>query len=370
MGKMKVIIVGAGIVGACIAERLAASGQNVTVLDGGLAAGHASGRSFGWINASFFLNEAHFHLRVQAMEAHRRLQGRHPQLQTRWPGALWWDHDEAATEAQARLLLGLGYGVERLSRDAIKRAEPLIAAPPPLALAFQDEGAVDAADLSRALLNLAAAHGSSIVLGTPVVRLLTAGGRVNGVGTANGQAFADHVVLAAGCATDQLLATVGTVLAIGASPGVLNLTAPISDKLHRIIAGPHAEIRQQDDGSLMIPSRANHQSTEDRPSIADANEVAGASMEGLAAARDLLPGVAMSVAASITGHRPVPPDGLPVVGHVPGIEGLSVAVMHSGVTLAPLVGEVVARELHGGDGRFLGTGFRPDRLVRAGALQH
>ena len=50
---MKVIVVGAGIVGASIAYHLAAAGAAVTVLDAGAVGAGASAKSFGWINASF-----------------------------------------------------------------------------------------------------------------------------------------------------------------------------------------------------------------------------------------------------------------------------------------------------------------------------
>ncbi len=47
---------------------------------------------------------------------------------------------------------------------------------------------------------------------------------------------------------------------------------------------------------------------------------------------------------AIVGWRPVPEDHLPVIG--PGaVEGTYFAVMHSGVTLAALVGERVAQNL-------------------------
>ena len=49
---MRIAIVGAGIVGACIAHRLATEGlHDVTLVEAGQRpGGGASGRSFGWIN--------------------------------------------------------------------------------------------------------------------------------------------------------------------------------------------------------------------------------------------------------------------------------------------------------------------------------
>jgi glycine/D-amino acid oxidase-like deaminating enzyme len=45
------------------------------------------------------------------------------------------------------------------------------------------------------------------------------------------------------------------------------------------------------------------------------------------------------------GFRPMPADGMPIVGFAPGRSDLYVAVMHSGVTLGPLVGRLAATEM-------------------------
>ena len=45
------------------------------------------------------------------------------------------------------------------------------------------------------------------------------------------------------------------------------------------------------------------------------------------------------------GYRPMPADGFPIIGRAEGIDGLYVAVMHSGITLAPAVGLFAAQEI-------------------------
>ncbi|MFQ5567527.1 MAG: FAD-dependent oxidoreductase, partial [Paracoccaceae bacterium] len=60
--------------------------------------------------------------------------------------------------------------------------------------------------------------------------------------------------------------------------------------------------------------------------------------------------------------RPTPADGHPIIGPVPGRDGVYVAVMHSGVTLAPGVAELVAGEVLEGAEADLLAPFRPDRF--------
>jgi glycine/D-amino acid oxidase-like deaminating enzyme len=62
------------------------------------------------------------------------------------------------------------------------------------------------------------------------------------------------------------------------------------------------------------------------------------------------------------GTRPMPTDELPIVGPVPGVGGAYVAVMHSGITLAPTVGRLVASEIVDGVEAEQLAGLRPARF--------
>ena len=69
----------------------------------------------------------------------------------------------------------------------------------------------------------------------------------------------------------------------------------------------------------------------------------------LARAAAFLPDLAQAhVETMKIGVRPMPQDERPIVGPVPGINGFYVAVTHSGVTLAPLVGQLAAQEITSG----------------------
>ena len=50
--RVEIVVVGAGIVGASVAYRLACAGAAVTVLDAGRAGGGTSAATFAWINAN------------------------------------------------------------------------------------------------------------------------------------------------------------------------------------------------------------------------------------------------------------------------------------------------------------------------------
>lgn len=62
-------------------------------------------------------------------------------------------------------------------------------------------------------------------------------------------------------------------------------------------------------------------------------------------------------------RRPIPADGFPSVGAIDGVAGYYEAVTHSGVTLGPIIGELLARDILDGavDARI--APFRPNRLA-------
>jgi glycine/D-amino acid oxidase-like deaminating enzyme len=60
--------------------------------------------------------------------------------------------------------------------------------------------------------------------------------------------------------------------------------------------------------------------------------------------RNLIPDAALEWASVSLAQRPVPQDGLPVIGAC-GPDGLFTSVMHSGITLAPLAAEILSKEV-------------------------
>ena len=160
--KKQVIVIGAGIIGASIAYQLAKAGAVVTILDAGRPAGQASGTSFGWINASFYVNPEHFALRLAGIEAHARLARTLNTAVRSKNGALCWEVKGQALDQQAAALLGLGYVVEEIDAATFATLEPNVATPPERCLSFPVERAVDPAALTAVLLRAASVLPSSV----------------------------------------------------------------------------------------------------------------------------------------------------------------------------------------------------------------
>jgi glycine/D-amino acid oxidase-like deaminating enzyme len=348
------LIIGAGITGAALAFQLSRRGEAVTIVSTHAEGGLASAASFGWLNASFFLNHPHYHLRHEGLAAHRRLTEAVPGLPTTWQGCLWYESTGAAQDETAADLAALGYQVERLTRAQVAKRLPALGPVPESALHFPEEGVADPAVLARALIQ---ASGAPVVRATVQTLTVTAG-KVTGAVTDLGPLSADRLILATGTGTPALLQPLGHALPMLKRPGLMLTTNALPPVCPVILATPDQEVRQDAKGHLHAPASAGHQA-DHAESLGSFPVVINATLQRL---RTLFPGQDIHFAHQAMAMRPVPGDGLPVVGRGP-VPGLWLAVMHSGATLAPVVAELLAGEITGGPESSLLTDFRPGRFA-------
>ena len=142
-------------------------------------------------------------------------------------------------------------------------------------------------------------------------------------------------------------------------PAVVIISAPVKPILNHILVSDIGEVRQLPCGSLVMPVAPGHQG-DDSDSVGDLEEEAQGALARLQA---LVPGVSLCLAETILAERPMPGDGLPAVGAV--AEGAYLAVMHSGITLGAVMGELIAGELLQGEtnhSRVWLSPYRPGRF--------
>jgi glycine/D-amino acid oxidase-like deaminating enzyme len=115
---------------------------------------------------------------------------------------------------------------------------------------------------------------------------------------------------------------------------------------------------QEADGRLLAPAAAFHQ-TDTGENLSDPLGQAQAAVERIGT----LLGLSVTVESVLQAERPVPGDGLPAVGRVPGVPGLWLAVLHSGVTLSAIVAATLGAEIAGQGESPLLAEFRPSRVI-------
>ncbi|HEU5470739.1 MAG TPA: FAD-binding oxidoreductase [Actinophytocola sp.] len=331
-----VVVVGAGIVGASVAYHAARAGAVVTLVDAGRPGAGVTADSFAWIGAAGVRTGPAAGLRVTATQEYRRLEAELPGLPVTWSGSLSWGAADTAPQA--------GPGQEIVDAATVASLEPTLRRPPDRAVWAPGDGAADPVGVTERLVAGARAHGAQVHPHTPITALRRdAAGRVAGVETAAGPLAGATVVLAAGAATAALAAPLRIRVPVETSPATLfRLRAP-TGLVRTVVHNRDFDLRQ------IAPDRLH--------AAADSPE------RTLAAIRSTFRGTAnIELLSTRVGLRPMPADGAPIIGPVPDVPGLYLAVTHSAVTLAPAVGHLVARELVEGTVEPTLAGCRLDRF--------
>lgn len=344
----RVVVVGAGVVGAAIAAELAANGAEITMLEAGRPARGTSGATFAWLNSNGKEPDQYHYLNVAGMEAHGRLATEHPNPSWYHTGGNveWREGVEERTRLEDRVvrLQALDYPAELVSRSDLALLEPdldLEGVPDDGIAYFPEETWVDVPLLVAALLDRARSHGARVVPNTPVTGFIMSGGSIDSVEAGSQQFDADVVVNCAGPEADQVAAMAGIRLPLRKEPGLIVTTEPAAVGIHRIIHAPGVNVRPEGGGRLMLHSAAAD------ASVTDSYAVTAGGVEALLGSVGSLFREARDLQAESVrvGVRPIPPDRLPVLGFTEGVPNLYQAVTHSGVTLSLLLGEMVTRHI-------------------------
>ncbi len=338
----RVIIVGAGIIGAAIAHYLSRGGAEVTVIEQHRPACGATGKSFGWINANFPQQADYFRLRQSSMAEYHRLAAELDKcIGLKWGGSLWWEYADHEFDRHVSRLENYGYPIEQISPHEFHQLEPQILNAPTRSARFPIEGAVDPVACTTAMIDAAKTNGATLLTGCETTGLIVHNNRCVGVKTAFGDFYTDTVVAAVGASAQTFLGNCGITLPMNNSAGLIVHTRPVDSILSHLMITPGIHFRQHLNGAIVIG--------EDFGGRTVAGGPPGFASELIKCAGEYLPNAPELEIAEITaGARPVPSDGYPVLGAPADVDGLYIAAMHSGVTLAPIIGKIAAQEILSG----------------------
>ena len=364
---MKVVVVGAGIVGASVAYRLSEGGAEVVLTDGAEPGSGTTSTSFAWVNANNKLPREYFELNLAGMREHERLREGIGDGWLHPTGNLIWASDEEQENLERRVerLRSWSYAAEMLPASTInEKLEPNFAVPDPETRVahFPEESWVDAPALTRALVQAAGSHGARTLVGNEVRSIEIVGDGVT-LRLENGDAIrADAVVNATGAKAASVAELVGRELPLDVFLGLLVRVAVSGEPLHHLMHTPQINVRPDGSGYVLL-----HHDSVDAELTADfAGTEDPLCGELLERARIVLPALeGAEIVEARFGLRPVPADGHSCVGALSAIPGYYEAVTHSGVTLGPLIGRLLAREILTGEVDPLIAPFRPDRFATA-----
>jgi len=364
----KVIVIGAGVVGASAAYRLAQAGAEVLVLEAKRPGAGTSSISYAWTNAHRKPPFPYHVLNVNGMKTHAALRDEFGA--TPWwhgGGSLEWTEPERWESFRANIdqLRGWGYAASYVTPAQVRELEPdidpAVLGDAPAAF-FPDEGWCDPVVYIQTMLAAATRrHNARLLLGAEVVDLAMQADRVSGVCLADGTVHeADVVVNCGGRWINDAVREAGLHLPMAPTPGLLVFTPPVACGLSRVLHTAVINVRPDGAGRLMLhwdPTDAtlslDSTVSVDMPQVGDL----------MARIQRVFPGIGEIRAEAVRlGIRPIPGDGFTAVGPVPRVGGYYVAVTHSGVTMSPFLGLCVADEVMRAVDRPELADFRPARF--------
>jgi glycine/D-amino acid oxidase-like deaminating enzyme len=236
---------------------------------------------------------------------------------------------------------------------------------------------VEAPVATGQFLKEARRRGAKVLYPCEVQAIELRGGRLAAVTTTQGRFALDHLVSAAGIDTPRVMALAGYPIGLLHAPGLVVHTTPLPPLTRMAYeASGVLEFKQMRDGRIAADYAAGPPDAPQHVGIRD--HVMAFPSEALQKAHGdsvlrktvaYIPAAAAATPQKVMlCFRPMPMDRMPVVGAVPGAPGLYVVVTHSGVTLAPILGEYVAHEVLSGIKAPMLAPYRPDRFAAKAQL--
>ena len=398
----RILVVGGGVVGLCVAHACAAKGHEVVVVERG--APERDGCSFanaGMIVPSHFVPlaspgmvgvalrymtdaESPFHLKARASldllrwgwhfvractpahvarsapllrDLHLASRACYAEWAARWGNPFEFvesgmlvlcnsEHALAEESEVARLARELAVPAEVLTPADVAKLEPGVRLTIAGAIHFPRDARVAPARLMAALRRETQRLGVDLRHGVEVRGFRVHGPRIDAVETSDGVHAADAFVLCAGIWSSQLASTLGLSLPMQSGKGYsLTLEQPaVTMQRCAILSEARAAVTPMG-GALRFGGTMEITGVDERVEPARIRGL----VKSIGAYFPDVGATQLANAAVRTGLRPCSPDGLPYVGRFRRFANLAAATGHAmmGVSLAPITGRLVAQVLSG-----------------------
>lgn len=355
-------IIGGGVTGISAALYAARTGASVTCLDRGQVNGEASGGNAGslhlqllsWDFGGKAVGDGSLQLRTLPLQQEavalwesleRDLKA---DFEMQVTGGMTVAEDRAQIaflEAKAAAEAHAGIETEVIDAARVRQIVPAISETIVAAAWCPGEGKINPLAATPVLAQAAREAGAVIEEGAPVTGLVR-DGACYAIDTPRGRVTARRVLIAAGGWSAQIAAMLGASLPIRGVPLQMVVTAPGPPLVPCLLAhaGRHLTMKQAGAGSVIIggawPAATGP---------AGQAQVLPESLEGnLWVAGHTVPQVASLHVIRSWAAMNIDIDGAPLIGLVPGFDGVTVAATANGYTLGPLMGrEAAAAALSG-----------------------
>ena len=378
--KFDVVVIGAGAIGCAIAYYLAREGIKVGLLEresfGSGSTAHATG--FISLLGTEFTVGSSFEFGLESYNAFQTLV---EELQSATGMDLLYQRRPslrlALEESEEKLIKEMMVwqkeyvAMHWIDAKEVHELEPRLTQSL-IGAVYEDESA----QLDSYRLNLALGAASEI-LGTQTINrkatgLISEGNRIIGVHTEGDNVLCDTVVVSAGLWSPGFQKDLDFPIPVGALKGERVLLKYDGQPLQLLISSPkRGHMISRMDGFLSVGSTGGRDYDQDQlyqGEDMDRVPTETARLEIMQRAIDVFPDLENAeLVEQLAGSRPLSPDRMPIIGPVPGKEGVVLATGHTtkGIHLAPGTARAVTEFIQGG-GKQLPSGidlFLPSRFA-------
>jgi glycine oxidase len=370
-----VLILGGGVIGLSIARELHKLGlQDVTIVERG-----SCGREATWAAAGMLSPQAEADELGPFFDLCSRSRDLYPSFADELLGETGIDieldrtgtlcvslegEDDSDLTARCEWQRKACLNAERLSRAEILDIEPAFSPQVQMGVRFPGDWQVENRKLSAALRTYAELNDICVIENTGAETLLIENGRILGARTAAGKITAATTVVATGAWT-SFIKLDDRPLPLNVEPvrGQMVCLEAEGRPLKHVVYTNDGYLVPRQDGRILSGStteRVGYDTSTDKIVLKHFAELA----------IKVLPSAGLRVTGSWAGLRPFAPDGLPVIGQINGLKGLTIATGHyrNGILLAPVTAKVVADNIVSGRPDDVFSTFGPQRFSRAAAF--
>ena len=374
-----IVIVGAGVMGASIAFHLARrQAGSIVVIDKDHVGRGASGRSTALIRMHYsFPPEVQLALvSLHVFQHWREVVGEPGDFHKTGFVRIVHTNESERLKLNVEMQRKLGVNVRLISRAELRELEPDWAVDEVELAAYEpDSGYGDGAGVANDFLCRARDQGVTYLPKTQAAALLVESGRVRGVVTDHGEIAAPVVVVATGPWTRPLVAVAGYDL-------------PIENEYHQVAILKNAPGMKSGGCACIDSVTATYfrSDGQDKFLLGDFYGQRGVDPDNFPqrASDDLLEEIIeracrrvpklenAEVMRGVTGVYDMTPDSRPILGEIPGIDGLYVCAGFSGMgfKISPAIGLVMSELLLDGRGMTVDiSAFRPERFAEGQPIQ-
>ena len=369
--KAEVIIVGGGIVGCATAYLLARTGIKTTIVEQKTVGSCASGFAAGLLNPLSGhgipgpvepLARESFRIHALLADELRAETGVDPQLRTLSCVWLFLNEDEAAECMEIFQLAQRqeGFGAQWLDAQEVRALEPRVSSRVIRGMRVEGVKQVESYQYTLGLAQAAEKYGATILHDT-VVGLRRSNGRISGVVLGGEVITCEVVVLAMGPWTGQTQSWLDMPVPVRPLKGqILRLELEGTPPEHTFFLSGGGYVSSKPDGLIWAGTTEEIVGFDDRPTTEARDSI-------LRDVVEILPVLSRARLVLQTAClRPVSEDELPLIGEVPGWEGVYMATGagRKGILLGPAMAQSVADLVTTGRTELPIGSFSPDRFAR------